>query len=409
MPDSGLKPEMHLYDIIIIGSGPAGISTALHLAQIAPELVPKTLILEKAHHPRNKLCGGGLLPDAEVILHHLNLDVTTIPHVDVDWARFDYDGRGFRMRPDPNRPFAFRIIRRHEFDAWLAQEAHKKGFDLREGVNVKGITNGPDHVRVETGSGIFNAKVVVGADGSTSVVRRAVSGREETHTARLLEIVTEIRPEESFHVQSDSYFDFRYVPKGILGYIWDFPALENGKPVRVRGIFDSNVYPRQPDISLREALADEFHRHGYEMNDYELEGHPLRWFEPRSVFSTEHILLVGDAAGGDALFGEGISIALGYGALAAQAIKEAFYTKDYSFRGYKTAILRSEMGKALARRTWWAKFFYRLRISWFQKLMWRQLGSLIVFIMRQTQIGWARRQEIKANSSLSKSVRPVID
>jgi menaquinone-9 beta-reductase len=397
MPEFGLNPETHPYDIIIIGSGPAGISTALHLAQIAPELVSRTLILEKARHPRKKLCGGGLLPDAEVILKYLNLDVTTIPHVDVDWARFDYEGRGFRMRPDPHRPFAFRIIRRHEFDAWLAQEAHKRGFDLREGVHVKGVYNGPDYVKVESDSGTFSAKVVVGADGSTSVVRRSLIGREETHTARLLEIVTEIRPEESFHIQSDSYFDFRYVPKGILGYSWDFPALENGKPVRVRGIFDSNVYPRQTDISLREALADEFHRHGYVMNDYELEGHPLRWFEPRSVFSAEHILLVGDAAGGDALFGEGISIALGYGALAAQAIKEADFKKDYSFRGYRIAILRSEMGKALARRTWWAKFFYRLRWRWFQKLIWRQLGSLIVFIMRKTQIGWARRQEIQRN------------
>ena len=56
------------HDILIIGAGPAGLSTALHLAQLAPELVGRTLILEKAHHPRPKLCGGGLLPYVEVIL-----------------------------------------------------------------------------------------------------------------------------------------------------------------------------------------------------------------------------------------------------------------------------------------------------------------------------------------------------
>jgi len=77
-------PDTHRYDLIIVGAGPAGISTALHLARLAPEIIPHTLILEKAHHPRHKLCGGGLLPDAEVILRRLGLDSAEVPHVDVD-------------------------------------------------------------------------------------------------------------------------------------------------------------------------------------------------------------------------------------------------------------------------------------------------------------------------------------
>jgi len=384
-------PEKHT--VLIVGSGPAGLSTALHLAQVAPELIPRMLVLEKAHHPRHKLCGGGLLPDAEVILQHLGLDANEIPHVDVDWAHFDFDGKGFRMRPDPQRSFAFRVIRRHEFDAWLAQKAREKGIKIREGVTVKSVHAGTEGVNLETDCGTLSAQVVVGADGSASVVRRVVIPREDSHTARLLEIITEPQPERSFHAQSDSYFDFLYVPQGILGYSWDFPALENGRPIRVRGIFDSNVYAHLTDISLREALADEFLHHGYELGDYQLEGHPLRWFEPESRFSISRILLVGDAAGADALFGEGISIALGYGSLAAYSIQEAFARNDFSFLGYKQAILRSEMGKALRRRTCWARFFYRLRWRGFQGLVWRHLGPLIEWIMGHYLIGWARRQE----------------
>ncbi len=384
------------YDIIIVGAGPAGISTALHLAKLAPELITRTLILEKARHPRPKLCGGGILPDAEVILRSLDLDINEIPHVEVDWARFDFDGRGMKMRGEKGGRFAFRTIRRYEFDAWLAGKARERGFAILEDTTVKKIDVQETEVVVTTDNGEYHAAVVVGADGSNSLVRRAIIPQEKTHVARLLEIVTEPRPERSFHIQADSYFDFVYVPKGILGYSWDFPALENGKPVRVRGIYDSNVYPLKTDVSLREALADEFNRHGYELEDYKLEGHPLRWFDPKSIFSSQRVLLAGDAAGVDALFGEGISIALGYGGFTARALVDAFIRQDFSFGEYRRLILQSEMGKSLRRRTWWAKFYYRLRWRGFQRLVWHHLGAVVTWVMQHFMIGWARRSKRQA-------------
>jgi menaquinone-9 beta-reductase len=386
-------PQPDHFDLIIVGAGPAGISTALHLAQIAPEMVGRTLILEKACHPRAKLCGGGLLPDAEVVLQSLGLDCREVPHCDVDWAHFDYDGRGMRMRAEKEGTFAFRTIRRKEFDAWLADKARQRGFTIHENTSVKSLSVTGSEVLLETDQGEYQSSVVVGADGSKSVVRRLVDPREATHTARLLEIVTEPRPESSFHNQANSYFDFLYVPQGILGYTWDFPALENGSPVRVRGIYDSNVYPIKKDLPLRAALADEFKRHGYRLEDYELEGHPLRWFEAKSAYSRPRLLLVGDAAGADALFGEGISIALGYGPIAARAIQKAFISQDFSFGGYRQAILRSEMGRALRRRTWLAKFYFRLRSRTIQALVWRKLGWLVEWVMQTFMIGWAHRQE----------------
>ncbi len=381
------------YDIIIVGAGPAGISTALHLAKLAPELVSRTLILEKAQHPRHKLCGGGLLPDAEVVLRHLGLDVTEIPHVDVDWARFDFDSRGMRMRAEKNGRYAFRTIRRHEFDAWLVGKARERGFLIQENTTVKGITASEGEVVVTTNRGEYHTQVVVGADGSNSVVRRAIIPHEDLHVARLLEIVTEPKPEKSVHRQSDSYFDFVVIPQGIQGYVWDFPALEQGKPVRVRGIFDSNVNSFKADISLRFALDEELGRHGLSLSDYKLEGHPIRWFDAKSAFSASRVLLAGDAAGTDALFGEGISIALGYGRLAAQAIRDAFTRKDFSFSGYKRSILQAELGKALCRRTWLAKFYYWFRSPPFQAFVWRKMGWFIAWAMRAFFIGWARRQE----------------
>jgi len=388
--------DMPKHDVIIVGAGPAGISTALHLGKLAPELISRTLILEKACHPRPKLCGGGILPDAEVVLSQLGLDITEIPHVDVDWAHFDYDGKGMAMRGEKDGKYAFRTIRRHEFDAWLAAKARERGFLIQENIKVKNIATTQTGVVVTTDMGEYQAAVVVGADGSNSVVRRAIIPLEELHVARLLEIVTEPKPEKSFHKQSDSYFDFVVIPQGIQGYVWDFPAVERGKPVRVRGIYDSNVHSFKAEVPLRFALEEELGRHGLRLSDYKLEGYPIRWFDAKSDFSAPRVLLVGDAAGADALFGEGISLALGYGGFAARTLRDAFASQDFSFHDYKPAILRSEMGKSLRRRTWWARLFFRLRWRLFQRLAWNQLAPIIVWIMRHFLIGWARREERKA-------------
>ena len=386
-------PNLNQYDIIIVGAGPAGISTALHLAQIAPGLVGRTLILEKAHHPRHKLCGGGILPDAEVVLRHLGLDIREVPHVDVDWARFDFNGVGMKMRGEKKGRIAFRTIRRNEFDAWLAGKARDLEFVIQEDSVVKSIAVTHSGLTVLTDRGEYQAALIVGADGSNSIVRRAIVPHEALHVARLLEVVTESQPEKSLHRQSDSYFDFGVIPQGIQGYVWDFPAMEKGHPVRVRGIFDGNVFPGKATVPLRFALDEELGKHGLNLSDYKLEGHPLRWFDAQSVFSAERVLLVGDAAGADVLFGEGISIALGYGALAAETIRQAFASHDFSLQGYRRAILSSDLGKALRRRTWMAKFFYRLRSPLFQKFVWRKMGWFVAWAMRAFFIGWARRQE----------------
>lgn len=140
-------------DLIIIGGGPSGLSTALHLAKYAPHLTQRILILEKEHYPRLKLCAGGLVIDAERILEHLGLDVSEIPHVDSDSIRFDFAGSGINIRV-PKR-HALRVIRRDEFDHWLARQVESKGIEIRQGITVKKISPDSEGVTIETDQGNF--------------------------------------------------------------------------------------------------------------------------------------------------------------------------------------------------------------------------------------------------------------
>jgi flavin-dependent dehydrogenase len=391
---------MQEIEILIVGSGPAGASTALHLAQVAPELVPRTLILEKAHHPRPKLCGGGLVIDAEVMLERLGLDVTEIPHTDANQAYFDFEGRGLAVRV-PGR-HALRMIRRDAFDAWLAEKVRQAGFELREGVTVTDVRPGENGVTVETDAGAFQARAVVGADGSNGVVRRCVLPGSPLHTARLLEVLiptatttpSQLPPNSSNSGEGRegvAFFDFFPVPEGIAGYVWDFPTQVEGQPMRCWGVYDTNLLADRTRPPLKTPLAEEMARHGYDLSACELQGHPIRWFSPRRAFSVPGVLLAGDAAGADGIFGEGISLALGYGQVAAQALKAAFDRDEFSFSDYRRRLLSSPLGHALGARWAITHILYRLHWRWFQKWFWRSWKFLIIPISWLLVINWARR------------------
>jgi flavin-dependent dehydrogenase len=398
------------YDILILGGGPAGLSTALHLQLLAPHLADRVLLLEKAHYPRPKLCAGGLVADAEIILEGLGLDVSEVPHVDAAEAHFDFAGKGLTVSV-PKR-HTLRVIRRDEFDAWLAKKAETRGLEIRQGVTVRDVRPDADGVTVITDQGEFRAQVVVGADGSNGVTRRCVLPDAPVHTARLLEIITPAPtpalPQIPAGVRGKlgegarqggwglgrglaAYFDFFPVPAGIAGYTWDFPTQVNGQPMRCWGIYDTNLLAHKQRPALKEPLAEEMARQGFDLSHYELKGHPIRWYSPRNPVSVPRVLLVGDAVGADGIFGEGISMALGYGKVAAGELAEAFSTGNFSFGGYRRRLARSALGQTLFVRWAITKILYRLHWTWFQKWFWRTWKPVILAFSWVFVLNWGKR------------------
>ena len=334
------------------------------------------------------MCAGGLVDDAEVLLQKLGLDVAEIPHVDGKVAHFDFAGKGLSIRL-PGRHL-LRIIRRDEFDSWLAAKARARGIEIWEGVTVKTLKTDESGVSVETGEGIFHAKIVIGADGSNGIVRRSILPQEPVYTARVLEVLTPPNANRQ-HAGQEAYFDFVPVPEGIAGYTWDFPTQVNGQPMRCWGIYDTNILAWGKRAALKQTLADEMARFGYNLGDFELKGHPIRWFDPFSKISAPGILLVGDAAGADPVFGEGISMALGYGRLAARQVVKALEKGDFSMADYRRRLLWSPLGQTLIARWFLAYLTYTLQWKWFQILLWRVLKPVVVVVAWLVVLNWARR------------------
>ena len=113
-------------DVLIVGSGPAGSSTALHLVQSDPEWAKRITVVDKAIHPREKLCGGGITHLGQRVLSGLGLSIE-VPSFQVREAKIVYKGYSYSIRGNP----IFVTVRRDEFDHWLVQKVEEEGVKLR--------------------------------------------------------------------------------------------------------------------------------------------------------------------------------------------------------------------------------------------------------------------------------------
>jgi flavin-dependent dehydrogenase len=336
-------------EIIIVGSGPAGAATALGIAARAPSLAAGTTILERAHHPRDKTCAGGVIPKGIRLLRALGLELE-VPQARVDRAVVHTP----RSHVALDEQDVCRVVRRRELDAMLAWAARDRGVELREGERVLDLVRDGDGVRVTTDDTTYWARAVVGADGGGSHVRRALVPGDAGIVARAVMTDVPIRGTTWPGFEQRRYdFDFRSCAAGLRGYRWVFPCVIGGVPHANVGVY---ALPPVDGVRLQRELAETAGEIGARVAEWK--AFPIRTLTPRSTVAAPRAILVGDAAGVDPLMGEGISFALEYGDLAAQAIVEAATTGDWSFAGYARAVHDGPIGRKLRRLGLGARLFY---------------------------------------------------
>ncbi len=348
---------MECFDVIIIGSGPAGTATALNLLQAAPAFAHNILLLDKAVHPREKICAGGLIPHTLDCLNALEIPLT-VPHVQVNRARVQALP-GHEVICEEGGMCS--IIRRNEFDFLLVRSAEERGAEIRQGEKVIQLVREPGGIRVVTEKTTYRARIVVGADGSGSRVRRQLieQTQQSVGKAMMADVPVSETDWDGF-VQQRYDFNFLPVQDGLRGYLWAFPCLIDQVAHVNLGIYSLGVSSFS-NAALQDRLTTEiatFSTATAAGQTRRLRAFPIYGYAPERPLAAPHVVLVGDAAGVEPLMGEGISFAFEYGAFAARAIREALRTKDFSFDIYTQTIARSWLGKKLARLSFATKLFY---------------------------------------------------
>ena len=350
-------------DVIVVGAGPAGASTAYHLANAGLDV----LLLEKASFPRDKICGDGLTPRAVRQLVSMGLDLDA-----PGWQRnkgLRIVGAGHRIElpwPDLATFPSYGMVRtRSDLDEILARHAEKAGARLMErtavtgpvvdertgrviGVTAKPVDdNGRKVGDVET----YSAPVVVACDGvsarlatSLGVVRRenrpmgvAVRAYYETprHDDEWMESWLEL-------------WDGEPKRSNLLpGYGWIFGVGDGTANVGL-GILNTSSAFQHVDYKdvLRRWLAHTPEEWGF--RDENLVGRigsaALPMGFNRKPHYTRGVLLVGDSGGMVNPFnGEGIDYALEAGHMAADTIVQALARPEGAGRervleGYAAAL-----------------------------------------------------------------------
>lgn len=349
-------------DVLIAGAGPAGTAVAARLAQHG--LAGSTLVLDRYTFPRDKPCGGALTGHADPVMAELGLALTVAHQPCTDAAvRFGGFERVVRMGASVD------VIRREEFDASLVEQVRARGVEVREGVGVRAYEVDDDGVTVTTtGGGSLRCRVLVGADGAASVVRKQLLERAKATPHRLF-MAELTAPGVGWPVERMLY-DFSLMDRGLRGYLWIFPV--PGGLVNVGLMhYPSPIEPRS-GRALTELLRLGLQGHGIELPERAGRGWPVWGYHPKAPVSEPRVLTVGDAAGIDGLTGEGIAVAMEQAVIAGDAIDEALQGGDARFADYRRRLRRAVVGRELALDRWLARLLYGGK-------RWQDWLSLVLF------------------------------
>jgi geranylgeranyl reductase family protein len=331
-----------IYDVVIVGAGPAGSTVAYELSRHNVS----TLVLERETIPRKKPCAGMLTGRVTRLVDY---DLSPVIDCQIRAVRYRYANNPPVTR-ETSEPFLY-SVKRPLFDSYLVHKAVSKGAILHTQSEVLSAEIDKAPFLIRTKRGVFYGRVLVGADGAASTIRRMFQPRPllRWSTGANLEISFG-HQEECCRVLRPEMLDLQLgIGKGVVTYA--IPKIEN---ITV-GVFSHHQLDA---LEIRRYI----HRHLRTLDVSDNLTRASTKIEKESRWIIPHyqqmrlpklpVLLVGDAAGlADPLFGEGIYYAIRSAQLASESILHGLQTGAFDFRSYVDS-LQKEMGREFLVLQW---------------------------------------------------------
>ncbi len=324
---------MILFDVTVVGAGPAGATAALKLGQAGL----RVLLLDKAKSfPREKPCGGGITARALTRLPHLRDILAGISVNNISKMYLESpDGTGMEYADPAGDPLLY-LVRRIEFDAALFHRASAVA-EIALGATVTTMVTEPQAVHLSTADGRdFHARLVIGADSANSVIARLSGLRTgEVHGQFAVDMM-----EETPYAQLDTKYRDRVTLLLTLqtsyGYGYIFPKETHINLGFGSGpeYFVEHVRGRAREHHL--AFVEQMKQRGFAAGESHPENYrafPIPISGPLEKTYADRVLLAGDAAGMvNAFSAEGIYFAMVSGDLAADAAIAAMEADRFDAR-----------------------------------------------------------------------------
>ncbi len=291
------------YDLAVVGAGPAGAATALGALSVDPSL--SVALIDRADFPRDKTCGDGIAPHVVDLLTAAG--VSGLMEDQVSVRRLRLSRRHVGVERTMARPAW--VVPRAVFDHRLVVEACSRGAELVRH-RVRHVEEGPKSVVLDD---TFEARVIVGADGAHSAVRRGA--RTGTHNGPMAVAIRGYAPTGQDRAGAQVIvFGTDRQPS----YAWSFPVGDGTSNVGYGEVRTPGRGGPSRALMMEqlEALLPGSTDGGRGWRGHQL---PLStWRGPHRVGG--RVLLAGDAAGlVNPLTGEGIYYAVATGLHAGRA------------------------------------------------------------------------------------------
>lgn len=209
-------------DVLVVGAGPAGATAARRLARAGARVT----LIDRAHFPRNKPCGGAVSVRVLQRFPYLTAALARIPTHWISRLRLE-SPTGISATLQSNEPAAL-MIRRVEFDDLLVRLAIESGADLVEGVEIAQAADAGGRVRLRDRDGrVFEAPFVIAADGVNSVVARRLGLNARWPPAAVALDMMEETPRGSLAPADQGLLWVSYGYAGSEGYAYVFPKRDH--------------------------------------------------------------------------------------------------------------------------------------------------------------------------------------